>query len=180
MERTEELYRNTPKGTKKYAKRLTEYINFLISKGKILEAKHFFSLLDAYKPNHSRTIRLGYTLSIASFDQEGVKKFDQLLVESKPAEAELAWFQLKYYLSVTDRKNCERTSEFLLSLATMKREYLDTIFETCTKIDSYSITVNFINHLKKDNIPLNDLGTGRLKKIALQRLVESLVRFNHA
>lgn len=178
LEVVEKMFRDTPKGNKKYAKRLTEYISFLVSKGRIIEAKHFFHDLYDYKPNHARTIRLGYSLSIASFDNEGVREFDRLLYDSKPKDIELCWFRLKYYVSVNNRAACEEISEFLLS-KTVKDEFLNTIFEACIHQESYAIAVNIIKYLKKERLTLKGLGDKKIKKIALQRFVDSLVKFKY-
>lgn len=176
LEAVEKKFRDTPKGNKKYAKRLTEYIDFLVSKGRILEAKHFFYKLYDCKPNHAKTIRLGYFLSIASFDNEGVRRFDRLLYDSRPEDSELCWFRLNYYISVNNRAACEEISGFLLS-KTVSGEYLNTIFEVCIHQESYAIAVNIINYLEKERLALNEAGNDRIKKIVLRELMESLVRY---
>lgn len=178
MELIERRYRDTPRGKKRYAKRLTEYISHLVLKGRILEAKHFFHSLYEDKPNHVITIRLGYSLSIASFDSEGVRKFDKLLLDSNTKEAELNWFRLKYYLSVNDRKNCESSCGFLLS-TTIKLEYLDAILEACVHQGSYAIVVNSIKYLEKENRALSGSVIQKIKNIALQRFVENLEKIRY-
>lgn len=173
MEIIEKKYRETPVGHNKYVKRLTTYINDLVSKGRIIEAKHFFCLLYEKKPSHDKTIRLGYSLSIASFDNVGVKKFDKKLYDSKPLDIELTWFRLKYYLSVNNRKHCEDSCALLLS-KTIKKEYLDTIIEACMNQSNYVIAVHLVRHFEKNRLKLSDKGNKRIKKIVLQRLLDSI------
>ncbi|MDM1717459.1 hypothetical protein [Thiopseudomonas alkaliphila] len=175
MEVVERKYRDTPIDNKKYAKRLTEYIDFLASNGKILEAKYHFRNLYEVKPNHAKTIRLGYSLSIASFDNEGVRKFDKKLYDSKPKDTEIYWFRLKYYLSVNNYKGCEDCCDFLLSKS-ITNEYLATIIEACINIKSYVIVAHLIKYLKKERLTLSDMVIKQAKKIALQKFVNSLVK----
>lgn len=178
MEIVERKFRDTPRRSKKYAKRLTEYINYLVEKERILEARHFFHRLYEEKPNHTRSIRLGYSLSIASFDNEGVRKFDKLLYDSKPSDIELYWFRLKYYLSVNNFKSSEESCEALLS-KTITPEYLNTIFETCVHQKSYAIAVNILKYLERERLTLSESGNKQIKKIVLQRFADSLVKIKY-
>lgn len=171
MEVVEKKYRDTPKNTKKYAKRLTDYISFLVSKGRTLEAKYFFRILQDEKPTHAKTIRLGYSISIATFDNEGVRVFDKLLYDSKPSETEICWYRLKYYLSVNNYKGCEETCVFLLSKS-LKSEQINTIYEACLNLKSYVIAQSLLRYLKKEKLIFNNAGTREIKRILIQRLVD--------
>lgn len=175
MEVVERKYRDTTIDNKKYAKRLTEFIDFLVSNGKILEAKYHFSNLYEAKPNHAKTIRLGYILSVATFDNEGVRKFDKLLYDSKPKGVEICWFRLKYYLSVNDHKGCEECCEFMLARP-IKREYLRTIIEAFLNLNSYVIASCLIKYLEKEKLTLSSVGSKKVKKIVLHRFVNSVVK----
>jgi len=175
LEIVEKKYRDTPIDNKKYAIRLTKFIECLVSNGKIIEAKYHFRYLFEAKPNHAKTIRLGYLLSIATFDNEGVRKFDGLLYDSKPKDIEISWFRLKYYLSVNDYKNCEDCCAFLLSKS-IKTEYLRTIIEACLSLNNYVIASQLVEYLKKEKMTLSDIGNKHLKKIFLERFVNELVR----
>lgn len=175
MEEVEKKYRDTPFGNKKYAIRLTKFIEHLVANGKILEAKHYFRNLCEAKPNHAKTIRLGYSLSIATFDNEGVRKFDGLLYNSKPKDAEISWFRLQYYLSVNDYKNCELCCIFLLSKP-IKTEYLRTVVESCLSLNNYVIASYLIKYLEKEKKTLSEIGNKQLKKVVLERFVNNLVR----
>ncbi len=173
MEVVERRFRDTPKENKKYIKRLIEYISFLIFKGRVIEAKHFFHVLYKHKPHHARTIRLGYSLSIASFDNEGVRQFDRLLYDSKPKDIELYFFRLKYYISVNNLKNIEECCVFLLSKG-LKKEQLNIVIEVCFNFESYVVASNLVKYLQKERLKLNDDGHEKIKRICLQRLVEVL------
>lgn len=175
MELVEKKYRDTPEGNKKKTKSLTDYISFLILKGRILEAKYFFDPLYEVKPNHAKTIRLGYALSISLFDNAGVKKFDKLLYDSKPSGSELAWFRLRYYHSVNNHKGCEDSCYHLFSKK-INNEYLRTIIEICINKNSYVISKNLIRYLDKKRFKLSDPGNKQIKKIILQRFIEIIVK----
>lgn len=175
MELVEKKFRDTPINNKKYGKRLTDFIDYLVSKGRILEAKYFFEILLNVKPNNARTIRLGYSLSILSFDDAGVRKFDKLLLDSKPKDIEIFWFQLRYYLSRNDIKNCENCCEFLLSKK-IKSEYLTTVIEACLNLESYVLVRQLVRYLDRKKLKLANQGNNQLKKIAAQRLVDNLLK----
>ena len=175
MEAIEKKYRDTPVDNKKYSKRLSDFIDFLFSKGKVIEAKYHFKKLCNAKPNHARTIRLGYLLSIATFDNEGVRKFDKLLYDSKPKDVEIFWFRLRYYISVNDYKNCEDCCVSLLSKP-LEDECLKTVIEACFNLKSYVIACKLIRYLEKEKMTLNDIGNTQLRNIVLERFVNKLVK----
>src|SRR4051794_22663126 len=114
MEETEKSYRATPTISRKYPKRLTDYIDALVKRGRILEAKHFFLELCKVGPNHERTIRLGYTIAIATFDNDWVYKYDKILTDSAQDSNEVYWYRLRYYHSQNNVAACESTSCQLL------------------------------------------------------------------
>lgn len=173
MEEFEYKYRSTPPESKKYVKRLTEFINSLMSNGKIIEAKHHFKNLYKAKPNHIKTIRIGYLLSIATFDNEGVIKFDKLLFDSRPRDIEILWLQLKYYLSTSDQKGCEHCCKKLLSQK-IKSEQLTTAIDACLNLESYEIAADLVNYFKRERIKLNINGEISLKKILIKRLINRI------
>lgn len=175
MEIVEKKYRDTPIHNRKYAKRLTDFIDSLVSNGKIIEAKYHFKYLYEAKPNHAKTIRLGYLLSVATFDNEGVRKFDKLLYDSKPKYVEICWFRLKYYLSVNDHKGCEYCCELLLSKP-IKDEYLRTTIEACLNLNNYVIASHLIKYLEKENLTLSSIGNNQLRKLVLEGFVNSIVK----
>ncbi len=179
MELVEKKYRDTPEGHKKYAKRLTDYLSSLVLKERFLEAMHLFDHLYKVKPNHAKTIRLGYALSISLFDKEGVRKFDKLLYDSKPSENELTWFRLKYYYSVNDRKNIEECCELLLANR-LNDKQLDTVIEICLTKKSYEISADLIKYLNRENLRLSDSGSKRIRNTIIQKLTESIYKVKNA
>lgn len=110
MEETEKIFRATAATSRKYPKRLTEYIDKLVKRGRTLEAKHFFLDLCKVAPSHEKTIRLGYTIAIATFDNDWVYKYDKLLSNSEKNKNEVLWFRLRYYQSQNNIAACESTS----------------------------------------------------------------------
>lgn len=171
----EKEYRETPLNSKRYAVRLTNYIDGLLSKGRVVEAKHYFKKLIEAKPNHHRTIKLGYTISISSFDNEGVRKFDSQLYQSRPSKIEIFWFRLKYYISVNNIRYVESHCEFLLSQK-LNREQLDTILDVCINSKNYFIVRKLCSYLKRNKMRLEGSGITSMKKIALQQLADTLTK----
>lgn len=175
LDALEKEYRETPLNSKKYAVRLANYIDGLLSKGRVVEAKHYFKNLIRAKPNHLRTIKLGYSISISSFDNEGVRKFDNQLYQSRPSEIELLWFRLKYYISVNDIRNVESHCEFLLSKK-LNHEQISTMLDVCINSQNYFIVSYICKYLKINKMRLEGPGIMSMKKIALQQLADTLTR----
>lgn len=175
LEALEKEYRETPLNSKKHAVRLTNYIDGLLSKGRVVEAKYYFKQLIKEKPNHLRTIKLGYSISISSFDNEGVRKFDSQLYQSRSSKIELLWFRLKYYISINNIRDVESHCEFLLSKK-LNREQLNTILDICINSKNYFIVSNLCKYLKRNKMRLEGTGIISIKKIALQQLVDTLTK----
>ncbi|WP_183000787.1 MULTISPECIES: hypothetical protein [unclassified Pseudomonas] len=173
MEDIEKSYRDTPSTNKKYAKRLTDYIYALIKHGRNIEAKHFFSELSKISPLHKKTIRLGYTIAIATFDNDMLIKYDNLLVDSNPETSELLWFQLRYYHSRNNLLACELVSSKLLEESS-KFEHISTILEVCLEQRSYSIAKPLIKVLAKHKLVLSPPTERRLKQILIEKLINTI------
>lgn len=170
----EKQFRDTPLNSKKHAIRLTKYIDALLSKGRVLEAKYHFALLEKIKPNHRHTITLGYSIAISSFDNEGVKEFDKKLYLSHPSDIEICWFRLKYYTSVQSIKNIEEHCEFLLSKK-LPIEYLSTVLDACIKNNNYYIAKLICHYMKRNRIAVKRHGLDAIKRITLQKFVDCIV-----
>nr|EHL6953310.1 hypothetical protein [Citrobacter freundii] len=56
------------KSSNKYKIELTKAIKFLLSKQRVIEAKHHFSELERINPNHKIVMELGFELGIKTFD----------------------------------------------------------------------------------------------------------------
>lgn len=175
LEALEKEYRETTLNSKKYAVRLTNYIDGLLLKGRVIEAKYYFKKLIEAKPNHLRTIKLGYSISISSFDNEGVRKFDSQLYQSRPSKTEISWFRLKYYISVNNIRDVESHCEFLLSQK-LNREQLNTILDVCINSKNYFIVSKLCDYLKRNKMRLEGSGVISIKKIALQQLANTLTK----
>lgn len=175
MEETEKNYRATPITSRKYPKRLTDYVTDLVKRGRHLEAKHFFLELCKVSPHHDKTIRLGYTIAIATFDNDGVLKYDKLLVDSAPDATEVLWFQLRYYQSQNNISACETVSCDLLERR-LNHDHLTTIIEVCIERQSYVIADSLTLHLFKNRLALAPQVSNWLKQIVITRLIRVMQR----
>lgn len=175
MEETEKIYRATATTSRKYPKRLTDYIYALVKRGRILEAKHFFLDLCKVGPNHEKTIRLGYTIAIATFDDDWVYKYDKLLTDSARDSTEVHWYRLRYYQSQNNIAACESTSCQLLQTR-LNADQLSTILEVCIERNSYTIAEPLSKYLSINHIALTPQCNHWLKQIVITRLTHSLQR----
>lgn len=173
MEEIERNYRDTATTSRKHPKRLTEYVNELVTRGRYLEANYFFSKLCEISPHHEKTIRLGYAISIALFDNDGVWKYDNLLTDSKPDINELLWYRLRYYQSQNNILNCEAVCIEMLENS-LSNEYLSAILEVCLERKRYSIAEPLARHLVKNQLTLKPPMSNWLKQITIERLIETL------
>lgn len=173
MEDIEKNYRDTPSTNKKYTKRLTEYIETLIKHGRNLEAKHFFSELSRISPHHKKTIRLGYTIAIATFDNDMLIKYDKLLLDSNPETRERLWFQLRSYHSLNNTSACEAVCCVLLN-ENPAREHISTILEVCLERKSHTIATPLVLALAKHRLMLNPKTEIKLKKLLIEKLINTI------
>lgn len=175
MEETEQNYRATPTTSRKYPKRLTDYVTYLVKRGRLLEAKHFFLELCKISPHHDKTIRLGYTIAIATFDKDWALKYDKLLVDSASDVNEVLWFQLRYYHSNNIISACETTSCELLKKR-LNNDHLSTILEVCIERQSYVIAESLARYLFKNRLALAPNVSNWFKQIVITRLIHTLQR----
>lgn len=175
MEESEQNYRATPTTSRKYAKRLTDFVTDLVRHGRYLEAKHFFLELCKISPEHDKTIRLGYTIATATFDNDWVLKYDKLLIDSASDTKEVLWFQLRYYQSQNNVSACEIVSCDLLEKR-LNRDQLSTILEVCIERQNYVIADSLARHLAKNRIELTSHTKNRFKQIIITELVNTIQR----
>ena len=175
MEQSEKIYRATARTSRKYPKRLTDYIDTLVEGGRWLEAKHFFLDLCQLGLNHPKTIRLGYTIAIATFDNDWVYKYDGLLTSSTKDSSEVHWYRLRYYHSRNNITACENTSCELLK-GHLGIDRVSTIIEVCIARRSYAIALPLAKYLSKNHIILTPRYTKQLMQIVITRLTHSIQR----
>ncbi len=173
LEDTERNYRDTLATNRKYPKRLTEYVSALVKCGRYLEASYFFLELCKISPHHEKTIRLGYTIAIASFDNDGILKYDKLLTDSDPDISELLWFRLRYYQSQNNIFYCVTVSRELLEKR-LNPEYLSTILEICIERQSYAIAEPLARYLAKHQLAIAPPMSNWFKQIIIAKLIETL------
>ncbi|WLI14442.1 MULTISPECIES: hypothetical protein [Pseudomonas] len=176
MEDIEKNYRATPTNSRKYPKRLTDYVTDLVKRGRILEAKHFFLELCKISPHHDKTIRLGYTIAIATFDNDWVLKYDQLLTDSASDINEVLWFQLRYYQSQNNIPACETVSCELLEKR-LNNDHFSAVLETCIERQSYVVAESLARYLVKNRLALSPPVSNWFKQIVITRLIHTLQRY---
>lgn len=176
MEIIEKKYRDTPESSKKHAKRLIDYINLLLSKDRLLEAKYYFYKLHKIKPSSISTVLLGYKVSIKTLDNQGVGEFDRKLFNLKRKEDELYALRLQYYYSVNNKKNAEQTASYLLSKYSVKNELFQTIYSISIYQESYMIVQGLCEYMKRKKIKLDTKSDFQIKKVAIKELLNCLCK----
>lgn len=175
MNSTEKKLRDTPLRNKKYLKRLSDYVRELMIKGRIIEAKYYFSKLYALKPSHLKTQIIGYELAIKTFDNQSVLLFDKVLTDQKYDEQSLLSQRLKYYYSVNNTKHFSELVQHFLSLKSMKPETLELVVHLAFTQDAYLPVALVTKYLKSNNRVLHKSIESRLKPIVLKKLVDTIV-----
>lgn len=174
MELIEKQLRNTPSSHKKYLKRLNDYVKYLAKNGRTLEAKYFFNEIKQLKPNHIKTIILGYELAIKTFDNESVLFFDRALYDSKHDKEILLTMRLKYYYSVNNEKEFTHLVEHLLLECKISKTTFELIGELVINQNSYKPISILLRYFKSKGQLLHKQTEGRVRWIVLQKLVDTL------
>ncbi len=175
MDDLEKKFRHTPLGHKKYYKRLSDFINFLISKGRVLEAKYYFQILIQSRPDNLKTNMLGYEISIKSFDSEGVARFDKFLCDNSKKIVDVQILQLEYYYSVSNSKGFLFVLEHIL-LNKLKPDILNKVIGLVVTFESYASIKTLLSYLKRNKLMLNTKADARIKRVVLQEFSNVLVR----
>lgn len=175
MDIVEKKFRDTPVGNKKYLKRLNDYIRELMDKGRIIEAKYYFSTLYACRPDHSKTQIIGYELAIQTFDNDAVLLFDKALLDKKFEEQKLLSLRMRYYYSVNNTKLFSEVIEDLFLIKNLKSEVLELIVQLTFFQEAYKPVAIVINHLKSKNMVLHKMMESKLKPIVMQQLMNSII-----
>lgn len=171
MELAEKQYRATKKSNKKYAKRLTVFINTLLDKGHILESHHHFKELSTISPDHIKTILIGYKLSIRMFDSSGVSYYDKRLYELNCNEETLLRLRLQYYNSVNDKASAEDCAILLLSKKHIKLETLRDISDFAKHHESYDFISSFGKYLKLNQMTFHPSIEKQFKQFVIYKLL---------
>lgn len=175
MDDLEKKFRHTSSGHKKYHKRLSDFIIFLINKGRILEAKYYFQILIQSRPDNLKANMLGYEISIKSFDNEGVARFDKFLCDNSKEIVDVQILQLEYYYSVSNEKGFLFALEYIL-LNKLKPDVLNKVIGLVVTFESYASIMTLLSYLKRNKLKLNEKADARIKKIVLQEFSNLLVR----
>lgn len=172
----EKKYRDTPTGNRKYVKRLSDYIHLLQKNGRVLEAKHYFQELLTLKPKSINTYVTGYKLAIKTFDNQLVAKFDNSLMEQKSKIEILHCLRLEYYYSVNNQRCFGELLTHMLTSSRLSKNSLELILQLVLEQDDYQPISSLFKYLKTKNKYLNKAAENKVRKVVLQRLVDSLVK----
>lgn len=153
-----------------YAKKLTKLITFFVSKGRFLEARFYLDKLEKTHSVNIISIRLGYKLAIALFDNKRVGYYDKLLCSKIKNNSELEWYRLQYYYSVNNIPQIRNSSKLLLSNNNLERQYIETILQVTWNIDDYELTVMVHAYAMKKRFHL----TAQMTKVIRSRVLEKL------
>ncbi|EJB8481806.1 hypothetical protein ABTA53_18065 [Acinetobacter baumannii] len=171
-------YSVTKLSSKNYAKNLTKLINFLVVKGRFLEARFYLDQLEKTHNGNIISIRLGYKLAIALFDNKKVVKYDSLLLERKNY-FELEWYRLQYYYSVNNIPEIIKSTEYLLSKKKLEQEYIQTILEAVWNIRDYRLALIVHKYIIKNRMRLAPQMEKVIRDIVLEKLRDSLAKYKN-
>lgn len=142
------------KSSNKYKLELTKAIKFLLSKKRVIEAKHHFFELEKINPNHKIVMELGFELGIKTFDREMSVKYHNLLNENnKYNQHELAIKRIIYYLSINDKKNASSNVASLLDDMNLDKDRLLKLYNLIHyELNEECLLIKADDVLKKKNL----------------------------
>ncbi|EBF2152788.1 hypothetical protein FZU01_11055 [Salmonella enterica subsp. enterica] len=145
------------KSSNKYKIELTKAIKFLLSKQRVIEAKHHFSELERINPNHKIVMELGFELGIKTFDMAMSAKYHNLLNDNnKYNQHDLALKRIIYYLSINDKKNASSNVVFLLDDMTLDKDRLLKLYNLIYhELNEEYLLVKANDVLKKRNLRIS-------------------------
>lgn len=121
----------------KYKIELTKAIKFLLSKQRVIEAKHHFTELERISPNHKVVMELGFDIGIKTFDRGMVAKYHDLLEGCKKYNKhDLFLKRIVYWLSINAKNNADSDVKILLD---------DVSLDNGRLIDLYNIIHRELN-----------------------------------
>lgn len=146
------------KDSSKYKIQLTKAIKFLLSKQRVIEAKHHFNELERINPNHSVVMDLGFEIGTKTFDREMVLKYHNLLEACKKYNKhDLFIKRITFWISINEISNSISDSEELLNDLTLDKVRL---------LELYRI----INHeIKDENLIIMANTTLKKRKLRITR-----------
>lgn len=172
-------YSVTNRSSNKYAKNLTKLITFLVTTGRFIEARFYLDQLEKTHSGNIISIRLGYKLAIALFDNKTVIKYDNLLFLNRKSDFELEWYRLQYYYSVNNIPEIIKSTKFLLSKKNLEQEYIQTILEVVWNIRDYRIALMLHKYIIKNRMCLAPQMEQLIRNIVLEKLRNCLVEYKN-
>ena len=145
------------KSSDKYKIELTKAIKFLLSKQRVIEAKHHFSELERINPNHKIVMELGFELGIKTFDRAMSAKYHNLLSDNnKYNQHDLALKRIIYYLSINDKENASSNVVFLLDDIKLDKDRLLKLYNLIHhELNEEYLLVKANDVLKKRNLRIS-------------------------
>ncbi|HIE5492817.1 TPA: hypothetical protein ACXNPO_005351 [Klebsiella pneumoniae] len=142
------------KSSDKYKIELTKAIKFLLSKQRVIEAKHHFFELEKINPNHKIVMELGFELGIKTFDREMSVKYHNLLNENKKySQHEFALKRIIYHLSINDKKNASSDAASLLDDMSLDKDRLLKLYNLIHyELNEECLLIKADDVLKKKNL----------------------------
>lgn len=174
-----EKYLVANRSSRNHVKKLTKLINFFISKGRFLEARFYLDQLEKTHSGNIISIRLGYKLAIALFDNHRVIKYDNLLYINKKSDLELEWYRLQYHYSVNNIPQIIGCIKFFLLNKVLDRLYMETILQIVWNIRNYEIASMVKKYAVKNRLILDVQMDKMIRNIVLEKLRDLLVEYKN-
>lgn len=176
LDTAEIKFRETPESNSKYAKRLTRYIEFLLSSDRILESEFYFKKLHKLKQDNLVTAVLGYKISIKTFNKGGVLHFDKIIFDMKNPKNEIThlWLQLQFYYSQNNATLSTSHACFLLLNHELDSNVLTTIIEIAINTHNYKIASTLTYYMRENRITPGSQLESNMKRIAIKKLADTL------
>ncbi|WP_152561230.1 hypothetical protein [Halomonas salina] len=175
MESKEKKYRTTSKKSGKYVKHLEEYVVDLLSRGRVVEALHYHKELCSLKPDRTRVIELGYELSIRTFRFDEAEYYDrELLDKLANNKKRLIFLRIKLYHALHNKNMVASCLKWFFDEGGVHEKNRDEILDIALSYDSHGIDKLVLQYLQKQRLILGGGGMKKLKRNAVQALVDGL------
>lgn len=167
---------NTKPNSHLYDDRLCDYVEHLLCKERVIEAKFYILSL---KNIDLRSIRLGFKVAVASFDNDLVRRYNELLISSGCPRVEIVWFNLQYYIKMLDLSKSLEASEFILANRP-KDIYVQTVFQACLVFSEYDFLKTLVKSGFYSRLNPSDPALKKLKEILHKTLLKKLGALHNA
>lgn len=145
------------KSSIKYKIELTKAIKLLLSKQRVMEAKHHFFELERINPTHKVVMELGFELGIKTFDRAMSAKYHNLLSDNnKYNQHDLTLKRIVYYLSINDEENASSNVHSLLDDTSLDNGRLLKLYNLIyLELKEEHLIIKINNVLKKKKLKIS-------------------------